>query len=132
MIFRLDAGLAHLDGVEHRFVAHLVVRNWWWGRAFVVMNSQWLGPWLAAPRAHPGDGLLDIFDVSLPLGQVAAVKSRIGIGAHLPHPGITERRTQETEIDLGRRYRVYLDGRRVGRARHVGVRVLGEAWSAAI
>ena len=56
------------------------------------MNAQFLGPWNAGPRAHPGDGLLDTYDVRLKPGQLLAVRARLPDGSHLPHPGIRERR----------------------------------------
>ena len=37
---------------------------WWRGRVVAAMNAEFLGPWDVAPRAHPGDGLLDVLDVS--------------------------------------------------------------------
>ena len=59
-----------IDGRQHWFVAHLVARrSWWRGRVVAAMNAQWLGAWDVAPRAHPDDGLLDLLDGDLSLGD---------------------------------------------------------------
>ncbi|MGH3850733.1 MAG: hypothetical protein ACRDRT_13695, partial [Pseudonocardiaceae bacterium] len=100
--FPIDIGEVRVNGQRYLFVAHLVARSRFWSRAFVAMNAQWLGPWNLGPRAHPGDGLLDTYDISLPLSQRLAVRSRLGHGAHLPHPGIRDRRTAAVEVELER------------------------------
>jgi hypothetical protein len=128
-----DLGAVLLDGRLHWFVAHCVVRGpWWRGRAFVAMNAAWLGAWNAGPRAHPGDGLLDTFDARVPVSQVLAVRSRLLVGAHLPHPGIRERRAAAVQIEMERAYRVWLDGVPVGRARTISVRVEPDALTVVI
>ena len=48
----------------------LVARKGWWrGRIFAAMNAEFLGRWDVAPRSHPNDGVLDTFDVTMPLGE---------------------------------------------------------------
>ena len=125
--FTVDVGEALLDGRVHLFVAHLVARNRLWTRAFLAMNAQWVGRWNLGPRAHPGDGILDTYDASLPLTQVWAVRSRARHGAHLPHPSIRERRVSATQAELGRRLPVWLDGELVDHAFTVVLRVLPDA-----
>ncbi len=130
--FTVDVGEALLDGRLHLFVAHLVARTRLWTRAFVAMNAQWLGDWNLGPRAHPNDGLLDTYDARLPIRQLAAVRSRIHHGAHLPHPGIKERRTAALQAELERPLPVRLDGVAVGRARVISVRVQPDALTVVI
>jgi hypothetical protein len=125
--FPVDLGEVLLDGRIHLFVAHLVARNRLWTRAFVAMNAQWRGDWNLGPRAHPGDGLLDAYDVHLRLGQLPAVRSRLHHGAHLPHPGIEERRAPAVQVELERPLPVELDGTAVGSARRLAVRVEPDA-----
>src|SRR6185369_10188758 len=79
--FSVDLGEALIDGRLHFFVAHLVARNRWWTRAFVAMNAQWLGGLNLGPRAHPNDGLLDIYDARLSLVDVVKVRARAHTGA---------------------------------------------------
>jgi len=131
--FTVDLGQALLDGSLHLFVAHLVARTPSWTRAHVVMNAQWYSagrwhrPWNLGPRAHPGDGLVDAYDVRLAVGDLLRVGPRLHHGAHLPHPGIKQRRTAAVQIDLERPLAVRLDGLPVGRARSLSVRVEPDA-----
>lgn len=130
--FTVDLGEVLLDGRLHMFVAHLVARDLLWARAFVAMNAQWLGRWNLGPRAHPNDGLLDTYDSHLPLGQLLPVRARLHHGAHLPHPGIKERRTAAVQVELERPLPVRLDGKAVGRARVISVRVETDALTVVI
>ena len=134
--FTVDVGEAFLDGRgPSLFVAHLVARSRLWTSAFVAMNAQWVGrpgwperrAWNLGPKAHPGDGRLDTYQSKLPLSQVPVVRSRLHHGAHLPHPGIRERRTAARQVDLDRALRVRLDGVVVGAARTIVVRVIPDA-----
>lgn len=130
--FTVDIGEALLDGRLHLFVAHLVARTRLWTRAFVAMNAQSLGRWNLGPRAHPNDGLLDTYDSHLPLGQLLPVRSRLHHGAHLPHPGIKERRTAALQVELERPLTVRLDGAGVGAAKVISVRVQPDALTVVI
>jgi hypothetical protein len=130
--FTVDLGEVLLDGRLHLFVAHLVARNRLWTRAFVAMNGQWLGRWNLGPRAHPNDGLLDTYDAHLPAGQLLPVRARLHHGAHLPHPGIRERRTPALQVELERPLPVRLDGAPVGRARVISVRLEPDALTVVV
>jgi len=134
--FTVDLGQVLLDGSLHLFVAHLVARTRLWTRAYVVMNAQWCsgrhGPWNLGPRAHPGDGLLDAYDVHLRVGDLLRVRPRLHHGAHLPHPGIKERRAAAVQVELDRPLPVRLDGIPVGRARSLSVRVEPDALTVVV
>jgi len=132
MTFRIDVGEALLDGRLHFFVAHLVARTPLWGRTFAAMNAQRRGELILAPRAHPGDGLLDVYEAALPLLARFEVRRRARHGAHLPHPDIKERRVPAVQVDLLRPMRVELDGVAVGRARAISARVLPEALTVVV
>jgi hypothetical protein len=126
----VDLGSALVDGRHHWFVAHLVARrSWWRGRVVAVMNAEFLGPWDVAPRAHPGDGLLDVLDAapSLRLGDRWKARRRLPTGAHLPHPAIAVARRAAVQIDLDRPTPVWLDGEPVGEARNLSVRLEPDA-----
>jgi hypothetical protein len=125
--FTVDLGEVMIDGRLRLFVAHLVARNRLWTRAFVAMNAQFVGRWNLGPRAHPNDGLLDTYDVHLAVGQLLAVHKRLPLGAHLPHPGIKEKRTASIPVDLDRPLPVYLDGEKATVAARLVVRVEPDA-----
>lgn len=125
---RCDLGVALLDGRLHWFVAHLVARRGWWrGRAWVAMNAAYVGTWDLGPKAHPGDGLLDITDASVPAGERLKVRSRLPQGAHLPHPGLRTSRTRAAQVVLERPLPVRLDGEVVGEHRTISVRLEPDA-----
>ena len=125
--FTVDLGEAMIGGRLRLFVAHLVARNRLWTCSFVAMNAQWVGRWNAGPRAHPNDGLLDTYDVHLSVGQLGPVRQRLHHGAHLPHPGIREKRTAAIQVELDKALPVYLDGERVAVAATLVVRLEPDA-----
>lgn len=128
MTLPCDLGVALLDGRLHWFVAHLVARRGWWrGRAWVAMNAAHLETWNLGPRAHPGDGLLDVTDASVPLGERLKVRSRLPQGAHLPHPDLRVQRARAAQVVLERELPVRLDGEVVGSFRALSVRVEPDA-----
>jgi hypothetical protein len=133
MVLPCDLGVAMLDGKLHYFVAHLTARRGWWrGRALVVMNAAWIGDWNLGPKAHPNDGLLDITEADVPVGQRLAVRSRLPQGAHLPHPALQTRRTRAAQWRLERPTPVYLDGEVVTTARDISVRLETDALTVVV
>lgn len=123
-----DLGVALLDGRLHWFVAHLVARRGWWrGRAWVAMNAAYVGRWDLGPKAHPGDGLLDITDATVPAAERFKVRARLPQGAHLPHPALRTQRTKAAQVVLERPLPVRLDGELVGTFRTISVRVEPDA-----
>lgn len=121
LVVRLD------DGDERIAVAHVVARNRTWTRVWAVGNAAWLGGWNPWPRAHPGDAKADLIDATLRLGDVLKVRARLPLGAHMPHPSITERRRTFHAVDFGRRLDVWIDGRRAGPATRIDVTLRPDA-----
>jgi len=129
MTFPCDLGSVLIDGRLHWFVAHLIARrSWWRGRVIAAMNAQWLGAWDLGPRAHPNDGLLDIADGDLPLGDRLKARTRLATGTHVPHPRIETRRVASLQLDLDPQLDIYLDGERVGRASRLSIRIEPDAF----
>lgn len=129
----IDLGSVLVDGTLHWFVAHLVARRpLWSGRFVVAMNAEHLGPMKLAPRAHPNDGLLDVLDGRLGIDDRLKARRLVRHGGHLPHPGVRELRTAAVQIDLDRPTEVRLDGERIGRARHLSIRVEPDALVAVV
>jgi hypothetical protein len=120
----VDIGAVLLDGTLRWFVAHLVARrSWWRGRLLAVMNAQWLGRWDVAPRAHPGDGLLDVVDADPSFEERVAARRRLPTGTHVPHPRIAVRRVSAWQTEMDPHLDVWLDGARLAPASRLSVRV---------
>jgi hypothetical protein len=130
----VDLGLARLDdGPDRCFVAHAVARrSWWRGRVVAAMNAQFLGPWDVAPRAHPGDGRLDVLDGDLSLGDRWKARARLPSGTHVPHPGIRQSRAGEVTLTFARPTPIRLDGDQVGRATTLALRLVPDALTVAV
>jgi hypothetical protein len=120
----VDLGTALVDGRLQFFVAHLVVRKGWLrGPLFGAFNAEWLGDWDVAPRAHPGDGRLELVDVTMSPGDRWKARRRLPTGTHLPHPGIRITRADAVQRDVPKGQSVWLDGERAGPARSVSIRL---------
>ena len=87
----------------------------------------WLGDWDVAPRAHPGDGRLELVEATLSAGERLKARRRLPTGTHLPHPGIRIRRAESVQRDLPRGHAVWLDGERLGPAHALSIRVEPDA-----
>jgi diacylglycerol kinase family enzyme len=127
--YSCDLGVVAFEGESHIFVAHMLARSRWWsGRVVAAMNSEFMGPWLVAPRAHPNDGLLDLVDASVPRGQQWQARRRLGTGRHLPHPGIKVRRTSGEQFEFDRPVLIRVDGTTVGKTRSLTVEIEPDAF----
>lgn len=119
----IDLGAALIDGRLDWFVAHLIARrSWWWGRVVAVCNAAFVGTWNIAPRAHPGDGRLDVIDGDPAWADRPRIRRRLASGSHLPHPRISSRQVTAIQLDLDPAVNVHLDGRLVGRCRVLSIR----------
>ncbi len=132
MTFHVDLGEVLVDGRIHLFVAHLVTHTRLWRRAFVAMNAQWRGDWDLGPKSHPNDGLLDVYQARLGLGDLWKVRARLPSGTHLPHPGITQRRVAAVAVEFDRPQPISLDGVSIGRGRTLAIRVEADALTVVV
>ncbi len=129
----VDLGSVLVDGRLHWFCAHLVARrSWWRGRVVGVMNAQWLGRWDVAPRSHPNDGLLDVFDADLSLDDRIKARRRLLTGTHVPHPAIGQRRVAALQLEFDRPTPVWLDGQRIGAAKTLSIRLQPDALTCVV
>lgn len=120
----VDLATADHAGGTHHFLAHAVARrSWWRGGVLGVFNAQFRGRWDVAPRSHPNDGWLDVVEVqpAMTLQQRWAARSRLPIGAHVPHPAITTRRMHGGQWTFARPQRLWLDGVDVGRTDRLAI-----------
>jgi hypothetical protein len=126
--FPVDLGTVLIDDHLEYFVAHLVARRRWWaGRFFVAMNSEYLGQWKIAPRAHPNDGRLDILDGSLSFDDRLKARARLARGDHLPHPSIRTQQSAAIQVEFAAPTPIFLDGEAYGRATALSIRVEPDA-----
>jgi hypothetical protein len=131
----VDLGSVLIDGRQHWFVAHVVARrSWWRGRIVAAMNAEFLGAWDVAPRGHPNDGRLDVFDVdsALSLGDRWKARRRLPAGTHVPHPAIRQERVPAVQVEFDRPTPVWLDGERVGEGRRLSIRLEPDALLCAV
>lgn len=131
--YPMDLGHVEFDGEERIFVAHVIARRRWWrGRAVAVMNAQWFGAWDLGPKSHPNDGLLDISDGSLSLGDRIKARRRLATGTHVPHPGISTKRTATRSFTFDHPLTLWIDGIKVGSCRTMSVRVEPDAFTVVV
>jgi hypothetical protein len=121
---RVDLGSALLDGRQDWFLAHLVVRrSWLRGRLFAAMNAEWFGSWDLAPRAHPGDGQLDLLDADPRLADRIRARRRLRSGTHVPHPAIRIRRVSAAQTSFPRPTPIWLDHQSMAKVSQLSVRI---------
>lgn len=100
----------------------------------MVMVSGHLGRFEPAPRAHPGDGLLDVIEVSESMNtrQRMMARRRSRTGSHLPHPDISTTRVRDLRRSFDEQLIVFVDGASVGATRHLDVAVVPAAYEHAV
>lgn len=134
----LEVSLNH-DSEVITAVSSVVVgtrlRPRWW-----VSAGGFLGALNIAPRAHPNDGLADALEFSSTpsFRQLLAIRRRMRLGDHLPHPLLGMHRAQQVQWhntadprgDTNRHSApVSIDGKSYGRVRSVRVTVWPDAWT---
>jgi hypothetical protein len=130
----VDVGEVLLDGRVRYFVAHCVVRrSWWRGPIVAAMNAQYVDDWDVAPRAHPGDGVLEVVEVApeMGVGERWKARRRLPAGTHLPHPRITVKRLAAVQLDVEGQG-VWLDGVKQPPAAALSIRVRPDALTVCV
>jgi hypothetical protein len=135
--FPVDLLHVRLDDAEEPIAAcaHVIARSpwsrghWFRGRILAVMNAEFVGDWDVAPRGHPNDGRMEVFDVdaSMSVRQRLAARRRLRTGTHVPHPRVSTRSVRTGTWSFVRPVEVVVDGRRVGRASSLAVDVVADA-----
>lgn len=131
MLLPVDAIRVTLDGEELVAAAHVLIgppRR----PATAIMNAAFHGTLNIAPRAHPGDGKLDIVTFDIGLIDWFKARRRMPTAAHLPHPGIKARQATTWETTFDRPSPVLLDGTLKRRARHIECVVRSDAIVAGV
>jgi YegS C-terminal NAD kinase beta sandwich-like domain len=130
----LDCMRVVLDDAEPTWgVAHVVARRHWLrDEVVMVMNAQFYGQYDIAPRSHPNDGKLDVLRVDSAMGwrERLQARHRARVGAYLPHRDLSMRSVAELDLQFERPRAVWIDGVRIGSARHVTVTSEPDAFTA--
>jgi hypothetical protein len=127
---RLDGGV-----VTATACAHVIIRNRWWrggwwrGSVVVVMNAEFIGECDVAPRGHPNDGRVEVFEIGPTFGvrNRRQARRRARSATHVPHPGIHTRTVRTASWTFGVPMSVDVDGRRIGSATIIEVTVAPDA-----
>ncbi len=123
--FHIDLLRVTSDVGAHVAIAHVIARrrSWWHGPIAAAFNVDRLGNWDAAPRAHPGDGLLDVIEVGAEMSfrDRWQARRRLPTGTHVPHPTITTRRARAVSWTFDAPRRLWVDGERCGFVRSLEV-----------
>lgn len=131
MLLPIDALTVTLDGEAHRCIANVVFGSPRRPQV-VVANAAFVGVWNVAPRAHPGDGKVDIVTFDLGLADWLKARKRLPTGAHVPHPDISTRAVTAWSHRFDRSVSVRIDGVGGHRAQHVEVQVDPDAIIAGV
>lgn len=123
------------DGAEpavaRYFCAHLVAMQGrgalFTSRTLIAMNAAFRGDQNLAPRAHPGDGMIDTIEGSLGFRDRSRARRRFATGTHLPHPQLAYRRIADARYEFASPARLVLDGRDAFHARGFRIRCLPDA-----
>jgi hypothetical protein len=89
----------------------------------VVANGQYLRGADVVPRGHPGDGRIEVQVYAPARRESDAVRRRVRVGDHLPHPGIRQAGGTAVEIHAPSGLPWELDGRAHTAARRFVVAV---------
>lgn len=122
-------------GAPRSACAHVTVRppwrrgGWLRGPAIVVMNAQFLGHHDVAPRGHPNDGRVEVFEIapSMSVRDRLVARRRARHAGHVPHPSITVRSVRRAEWTFAAPMALRVDGRRLGTVRLLAVSVEPDA-----
>ncbi len=117
-----------LDGKQvGSFVAHLVGHDLFWRHMVAAMNADFWRKFQLGPRAHPNDGVVDVYQAHLRKSDLAKVAPRARTGMHVPHPSIQLSRNADVSLTLPKRLRFKADDASVGWGQHVRLTVRPDA-----
>lgn len=121
------------DGSRYVSIAHVVLGDLRRNRSTAaIMNAAFIGTRNIAPRAHPGDGKVDVVQMDLDVGDRMKAWKRMTTGTHVPHPAIVVRKRSEGIVEVTRPRQVRVDGHLVGRSAGVRYYVIPAAIVVAV
>ncbi|MFM8908053.1 MAG: hypothetical protein ACKOIZ_10685, partial [Actinomycetota bacterium] len=125
VVLRRGTDEQHVVAVSTVIIGTLRTPHWW------ASSGGFIGALNVAPRAHPNDGVIDTLEFTRPpsLRTLLAIRRRMRLGDHLPHPALTARRAERAEWQGSRPAPVMVDGRRRGRFDAVTVAARSDAFT---
>lgn len=124
----IDVMRVRLDGRDEVLgIAHVLIGRMRARPNVAIMNAAFVGQRNVAPRAHPGDGQLDVVHFELGLVDWLKASRRMPTGGHVPHPGIRVSRSDEVCIERDEPVHVRIDGGAATRAERIECTVWPDA-----
>ena len=120
---QVDLGVVLLDGKITWFCSHVIAGSLWEDRFWIAANAAYYGHWNIAPRAHPGDGVIDVLDFRLTFKDRLMARKKMYAGIHIPHPRISYRRLPALQMEFDRPTRLKVDGENFAKIRQLSVRL---------
>lgn len=122
---QVDVVAVRIDGQRHWFTSHLVARHSRiGGRVVAVANVPWRSGALAATESDPTDGLVEVIDAELGVGDRLKIRSaRRATARSSAFPRQRRSQVASIDIELGRPTPVFLDGTEVAVARYLSLAV---------
>ena len=118
-----------MDGKIFWFSSHVFVGEKLAKEQVLISNVAHYGKMNVAPKAHPGDGKLDVLKINLSVTQKIKALKRSASGDHLPHPRIKYERVKAAQLDLGKKKSVEIDGQKIGKFSDISFRLEEQALS---
>lgn len=94
----------------------------------VIANGEFVHGMPIAPKAHPGDGRLDVVVIAVAASQRRVFRARLAHGDHLPHPRIAVLRGRTIRIAGSHAQPVVTDGVTRGRYKALAAHSESDRW----
>jgi hypothetical protein len=115
------------DHVCH-FTTHLIGCDLFRTVVVAAMNADFWRQYQLGPRAHPGDGVVDVYVAErLGMADLLRMRPRARSGLHVPHPKIRLERSADVNLELHKTLSVVADDVKVGRGRVFSLQVQPDA-----
>lgn len=94
----------------------------------VIANGEYVDGLPLLPRAHPGDGALDIAVIAVPASERRELRHRAARGEHLPHPAIRTARGKSVTVTSAAALPVVQDGVRRSATQTITIDLESDSW----
>ncbi len=125
---KIDLGKVTTEQDSYIFASYCKIldrRAPWRGK--VIVNSQLIAGRRLAPKAHPGDGSLELIESSLSFRQALLARRKAKLGDHLPHPDLGIKRVQNLKYHFEESKKLVIDNQFIGYHKFIEFEVLPHA-----